>query len=128
MQKRLTAVTLALFLILSITANAMPIQPRWNVTDSCDPTLIISGTKATCQAEVWAESGADIDGTMTLYRISGGSQSYVNSWSFSGTSYVFSSKSCTVTKGYTYKLVVDVTVEGSNGSDNITVSTSKVCK
>lgn len=128
MQKKLTAMTLALLMMLSITASALSVSPRWNATGSCDPTLIISGTTATCQAEVIGDSDAKISGTMTLYRVSGGNEYYVNSWSVSGTRRAYVSKTCTVKSGETYRLVINVTVSGSNGSDNITVSTSKTCK
>lgn len=127
MQKKLTAITLALLLILSITASALPIQPRWNVTASCEPVLTFSGTTATCVADVRADSGASISGTMTLYRVSSVNQVIVASWNFSGNSDVFAKKSTSVTKGQTYKLVVSVTVTGSDGTDRITLDTTKTC-
>lgn len=127
MQKKLTTITLALLMILSITASALSIQPRWNVTASCEPVLTFSGTRATCVADVRADSGARISGTMTLYRVSSVNQTVVASWNFSGTSDVFASKSSTVTKGQTYKLVVSVAVTGSNGTDKITLDTTKTC-
>lgn len=130
MQKKLKmpAIVLALFMMLSISVSALEIMPRWSVTSTCNPDLSISGTKATCFVDVRADSGATISGTMTLYRISGGREYYQTSWSISGTTRALVTKTYTVTKGETYRLDVDVTVEGSNGSDDISVSTTKTCK
>lgn len=125
---KLSAILLTLLLMLSVTANAQGIMPRWNATGYCTPVLSFSGTTATCIADIWADSDAEISGTMTLYRVSGGRDYYVSSWSLSGTSSVYKKGTCSVTKGETYRLVVDVTVSGSNGTDNISVNTSKTCK
>lgn len=129
MQKKLKmpVVVLALLMMLSISVSALEIMPRWSVTSTCNPALSISGTRATCVADVRADSGATISGTMTLYRLSGGREYYQTSWSISGTTRALVSKTYTVTKGETYRLDVDVTVEGSNGSDDISVSTTKTC-
>lgn len=130
MQKKLKmpVLVLTLLFMMSITASAMSIMPRWNATSYCDPILTFSGTTATCKADILADNGAEISGTMTLYRVSGGRDYYVSSWSLSGTSSVYKKGTCSVTKGETYRLVVDVTVSGSNGTDNISVNTSKTCK
>lgn len=129
MQKKMkiSAMLLSVLLMLSITAGAASIQPRWNVTTKCNPVLAFSGTTAYCTADVSAITGSNISGTMTLYRVSSVNEVKVGSWSFSGTTYVFSTETCSVTKGQTYKLVVDVYASGSNGSDNITVKTTKTC-
>lgn len=128
MQKKFVAMTLALLMILSATASALAIQPRWSATASCEPTLAFSGTTAYCKGQVRADSDADISGTLTLYRVSGGNNYYVDSWSVSGTGRAYTSETCSVTKGETYKLVIEVDVSGSNGSDSISLSTQKTCK
>lgn len=128
MQKKLTAMTLALLMILSITASALAIQPRWNSTNSCDPSLSFTGTTAICRADVRAIPGAEISGTMTLYRVSGSNEYNVDSWDVSGTGTAYVSERTSVTKGETYRLEVSVTVSGSYGKDTITVDATKTCK
>lgn len=123
MQKKLTAMTLALFLMFSVTAHALEVEPRWNSTTRCIPTLEFSGTKASCSILVNTVKGATIDATMTLYH----GTDEVASWDLSGTTRLSETKTCTVTKGETYKLTIVVNVEGPNGSDSITKSTSKTC-
>lgn len=122
---RLSAITMFVLLMISITASA--IQPRWNVTSSCEPTLTFSGTTATCRADVRAISGSKISGTMTLYRVSSVNEVAVGSWSISGSGSAYVKQTCSVTKGQTYKLVVSVAVTGSNGTDKITLDTTKTC-
>lgn len=129
MQKKmkLSAMLLAMLLMLSVTAGAMSIQPRWNVTTKCNPALSFSGTTAYCTADVSAINGTNISGTMTLYRVSSINQVQVGSWSFSGTTRVYTTETCSVTKGETYKLVVNVNASGSGGTDKITLDTTKTC-
>lgn len=128
MKKKLATMTLAMLMVLSVTASALSIQPRWNVTNTCDATLLFSGTTATCIGEVRAISGSQVSGTMTLYRVSGSSEYEVDSWSLSGKNTVYVEKTCSVTKGQTYRLEVSVSVSNSNSSDKIKVDSSKTCK
>lgn len=124
---KLPLLVMVLSLMLVVTSSALPIMPRWDVTSYCNSALSFTGTTANCTASIRADTGAKIEGTMTLYRVSGSSQYYVNSWSLSGTTRVYTTETCSATSGQTYKLVVDVTVTGSNGSDNITVDTTERC-
>ncbi len=112
-----------LTLTLSLTAQA---ALNWNSTTYCAPTLKISGTTAACSAEVRAASGSTIEGTLTLYR-TGAADVYVASWPVSGTTSVNVSGSHGVTRRQSYKLVLDVTVDGPNGVDEITKSATATC-
>lgn len=125
-QKRATVLTLALLLAFSLTAGAVSIQPRYNVTTKCTPKLTYTGTTANCNANIAAQSGAKIEGTMTLYRVSG-SKTEVASWPVSGTTSVNTTKTTGVTKGQTYQLVLDVTVTASNGRDQISEDVTATC-
>lgn len=129
MQKKLKmpAIVLTLVMMLSISVSALEILPRWSVTNTCNPVLSITGTTATCIVDVRATSGADISGTMTLYRISGGREYYQTSWSISGTTRALVTKTYSVTKGESYRLDVNVTVSGTNGTDKISVSANDTC-
>lgn len=129
MQKKLKmpAIFLTLLMMFSMSVSALQIMPRWDVASSCNPILSISGTTATCVADVRADSGATISGTMTLYRISGGRQYYQTSWSISGTTRALVTKTYSVTKGESYRLDVNVTVSGTNGTDKISVSANDTC-
>lgn len=96
-------------------ALAVSAAPRYVVTATCKPTLSISGTTASCILRVDADERADIEGTLTLYRGS----AEVESWDISGTTSVRFSGTAKVTRGYTYKLVADLTVTGANGTDDV---------
>lgn len=127
MKKRIVAMSLALMMMVAITSSAFAITPRWNSTLSCNGNLSFSGTAANCQVVVYAIDGAKISGTMTLYRISSSSETKVASWSISGTTYLNTTKSTSVTKGQTYKLVVDINVSGTDGKDHLTDSATGTC-
>lgn len=127
MQKKLTAMTLALLLMLSVTANALSVEPRYNVTASCVPTMTFTGTTANCKADIRAQRGSAISGTLTLYHVVNGKEVEVTHWSLSGTTNLSTTKTSSVTKGETYKLTISVTVNGPGGRDNITQSTTKKC-
>lgn len=105
MKKRMISIVAVLALIFSISAQAA--TPRAVQTS---PSLRFSGTTAYCSADVSSGNSKDsIEVTMTLWS---GSTS-VATWKGSGTSNVFLSKTCAAVKGRTYKLTVDVTINGS---------------
>lgn len=87
------------------------------------PGLSFSGTTATCTLSVTAKKGTDITGTLTLYRGS----TKVKSWDVDETTSVSFRDTCTVTKGYSYKLVADLTVTGAAGTDDVYEYVSKTC-
>lgn len=126
MQKktRLAPLLLPLLLVLSFTVHAVEIMPLWASTTRCDPpTLSFSGTTVTCKSSVYGTSGAKIDGTLTLYQ----GTTEVDSWTLSGTTRANVSGSCAVTRGKSYRLVLDVTVDGSDGADHIVKETTATC-
>lgn len=120
-QARIPALFLALALTLSLSVAA--VTPRYVVTTRCTPALSFSGTTATCDLRVSADKGAKITGTLTLYRGS----TEVKSWDVDETTSVSFRDTCTVTKGYSYKLVADLTVTGAAGTDDVYEYVSKTC-
>lgn len=125
-RSRMTALTLALLLALSVSAGALSVQPRYNVTSECTPKLIMNGTTAECKADISAQSGAKIEGILTLYRVSTG-KTEVASWPVSGTTSVRLTKLCGVTKGQTYQLILDVTITAAGGRDHIIKDVTATC-
>lgn len=129
MRKKTRILPLLLILILafSLTAQAaMPphITPLWNSTASCPaPTLSFSGEKAVCLASVQAYSGAEIEGTLTLFH----GTTEVDSWPISGTTSAKVSGSCDVESGESYMLHLYVVVDGPGGIDKITKTTTGTC-
>lgn len=127
MQKKLKmpALILTLVMMLSITAGAISIQPRWNATTKCNLGLGFDGTTAHCTVSMSAVSGSKIRGSMTIYRLVDGKEYALKGWSLSGTTRVNKTGTEKVTEGYTYKVVVKATVEGPDGtSDEINESTT----
>lgn len=105
MKNRVAALALVLIFILGISAQASgPLrQPLLY------PGLTFSGTTATCKAEVYADNVSDqITVTMKLWH----NGSLLKSWTKSGTMSVKMTKTATVAKGKTYKLTVDVSING----------------
>ena len=102
MRKRILALTLAAVLLLTVPAQAA-MQSATSI-----PSLTFDGTEATCELKVVRETGDEIEATLTLWRGS----TMLASWSKEGTSYVRISQTKTVTKGYTYTLKADVTING----------------
>lgn len=127
MKKRIAAMSLALVMMFAVTSSAFAMMPRWNSTLTCSPSLTFTGTTANCQVVVYAINGASISGTMTLYRISSTTETKVASWDISGTTRLNTTKKTTVTKGQTYKLVVDINVSGADGNDHLTDSVTSTC-
>lgn len=124
---RILPMLLTLILAFSMTAQAAvppQITPQWNSVDRCPaPTLTFSGEEANCSAAVYAESGAEIDGTLTLYH----GTAKVASWPFSGTTSANVSGSCDVISGESYMLQLYVVVTGPSGTDKITKTTTGTC-
>lgn len=127
MQKRINALTLAVFLAFSMAVSAAAATPRWNSTGKCTPTLSFSGTTATCKLAVEGTKGATISGTLTLYKVVNGATTQLTSWSVSGTTSLTTSKTYTVTKGQEYQLTANITVDGSGGKDSISQSVKGTC-
>lgn len=68
-----------------------------------------NGTTATCSVFFKADSTKDkAEATLTLYQ----GNTYVDSWTDSGTGRVFISESCEVESGKSYRLVLTYSING----------------
>ena len=95
------AVILALYIPLTVQAATREL--------SVSPTLSFCGTTATCKATVTGDNTSQyIQVNMKLMY----GNTTVASWSGSGYGYVYLSKTATAVSGRTYKLVVQVTLDG----------------
>ena len=105
--RRAISVLLVLTLLVGIFAvPAMAAEPR---ATTAVATLDISGTTATCTLSAAADKTSDsVKAIIKLYRGS----TCIATWSGSGDGYLFMSKPKTVTKGYTYKMTVSLTING----------------
>lgn len=109
--------TLVLAMLLGTVAQASgPMRvPR------AEPVLSLSGTTATCVARVSGDKTTDaIRVTMKLWSNS----ICLKTWTKSGTHRVTMNESTSVTRGKTYKLTVDYTV---NGVKQLQKSVTKTC-
>lgn len=112
------ALLLAIVLILSTPLSVHAAEPRML---SIYPGISFSGTTAECSLAVTGDYADDeIDVVIKLWRGS----TCLRTWYASGEGYVFWEDTATVTKGQTYKLTVDVTV---NDVLKPRVSTSGTC-
>ena len=128
MQKKLSALTLAFLLALSLAVNAFAVTPYYNSTVNCDsPKLSFSGTTVSCSINVRASSGSDISVILTLYKVVGSGVEYVTSWDLSGTTSLNVSRTASVTRGQEYLLAADVSVDGPGGHDSIYKTTRGTC-
>jgi len=104
MRKRALVLTLVLALVLGLTAEAAPLRaPRLY------ENLTFSGTTATCSASVRGDNATDtISMTVRLWQ----GATCLKTWAANGTGSASLSKTATVTKGKTYKLTVNATING----------------
>lgn len=116
--------------LTSMAASNTTVMPMWDNTSTAATRLSFSGTTANCTVSVDGYSGVtEIYGTMILKRINGSSETTVKSWSVSSSSrYLYASKSCTVTKGYKYKLQFNGYVSTDSYAEYVSVSSSATCK
>ena len=116
MAKRIASVALALLMILSISATAVSTR-----TADVQPTLTFQGTTAKCSLTVYGDNGNDrISATIELRQ----GNTVVDSWSTSGSGWINWSGSASVTRGRTYTLVINVTI---NGTEYSPISISRTC-
>lgn len=100
------------------------ITPLWDNISGISPYISVEGTTLYPEVYVSAKSSSgSISGTMYLEKYSFGRWRSVTSWSFSGTSSVFLSKSYRGTSGIKYRTKVVVTIDGENA-----VATSGSCE
>lgn len=102
----------------SLSSEGLIITPYWTNISNISVSLNSNGT--TLYPGTYIESmysSASISGTMHLEReISPGLWAGVSSWGFSGTSYVFESKSYEGTSGMKYRVRAVVTVDGEKAT------------
>lgn len=114
---RKAALVLAIILVVSMPLTVSAAPRALDVA----PNLSFNGTTATCRVTVIGNSTSEyIEVTMKLMY-----GDYCEaSWSSSGYGYVYMLENDTVTKGRTYELVVEITV---NGVAKTPVSVSGTC-
>lgn len=118
----------ALFLCLAMAfgsvAWATEIMPLWDSCAMCAPDLYISGNTANCKLDVYAENSSDKI-TANIYlqkRNSRGNYTTQQSWTNqTGTGKLRFSATGSASSGESYRIKCDVVVDGSGGTDNITV-------
>lgn len=103
---RKIALLMAVILLVSIPTTAYAATPRFlNIM----PELTFDGTTANCSVAVVASTTDDnLTATIKLWEGS----TCLKSWTVSGEGYIFWEDTVTVTKNSTYKLTVDVTING----------------
>ena len=105
MKKQVLALVMVLVMLMGVAAQAAgPIE-----APGVTPRLSFNGTTATCIAVVRGSKTSDtVKATVKLWTGS----TCLRTWTASGTYSVRFSKTATVTKGKTYKLTVDYTING----------------
>lgn len=116
--------------LTSMAASDNTIMPMWDNTSDAATVLSFSGTTAKCTVSVYGYSGVkEIYGTMILKKVNGTSETTVKSWPVSSSGReLYASKSCTVTKGYKYKLEFNGYVSTDSYAEYVSVSSSATCK
>lgn len=105
MKKQLLSLVLILVLLMGVTAQATGPDK----SPSAKPNLVFQGTTAVCTALVRGNTASDkIAVTAKLWSGS----TCLKAWYKSGISVVSLKETTTVTKGKTYKLTIDYTVNG----------------
>lgn len=123
MQKKVTAFTLAVVLILSLTVSALAATPRWDTTSDVDIIFSFSGSTANCTVYIDGKAGTNkIVAEVKLQKYVSGSYTTITTWG--GTSYsnqyTLDDAVSNCAKG-TYRLYITATVSNANGaSDKIT--------
>lgn len=106
MRKAVFAFVLAIPLVLILTLSAQAAEPR---IEGGTPVLYFDGATATCSVSCRANNAKDkVEATLTLYQ----GDSFVDSWTNTGTGSVFISGSCAVKSGKSYKLVLEYSING----------------
>ena len=104
MRKRVFALAVPLLLLLALSAQALDAR-----ITRVEPVLDFNGTTASCSVSFRADNTKDkVTATLTLYQ----GNTYVDSWTDSGTGRVFISESCEVESGKSYRLVLTYSING----------------
>lgn len=119
MKKKAIPFLLFLVLLFAQPVYAEAVSPR---AATIWPSMAFNGTTAQCSVSVTAEHFTDdIEITVKLWR----NGKCIKTWEDSGTGYLIFDRTTTVTRGYTYIMTADVTLDGAIQP---TVSVSKECK
>lgn len=103
---RKIAFVLAIILVLSLPLSVQAAQPR---AISIVPRINVNGSTATCTVTAVADNISEhLEATIKLYRGS----TLIATWYEDGYGYINFKETKTVLSGYTYKLTVDLTVDG----------------
>ncbi len=123
-RRLLFALFLCLAMVFGSVAWATEIMPLWDSCAMCAPDLYISGNTANCKLDVYAENSSDKI-TANIYlqkRNSRGNYTTQQSWTNqTGTGRLHFSATGSASSGESYRIKCDVVVDGSGGTDNITV-------
>lgn len=123
-RRLLFALFLCLAMVFGSVAWATEIMPLWDSCAMCAPDLYISGNTANCKLDVYAENSSDKI-TANIYlqkRNSRGNYTTQQSWTNqTGTGKLRFSATGSASSGESYRIKCDVVVDGSGGTDNITV-------
>lgn len=116
MRKKKLWIGVLLLLLISLEANAE--QRAMTIT----PVLSFNGTTANCSINVIANKNTDeVDAIMQLYE----SDTCLKTWKESGKGSVKINETSKVSTGKTYKLSVDVTVNGVEQLSKTVTKTNK---
>ena len=119
MKKKAIPFLLFLVLLFAQPVYAEAASPR---TATIWPSMAFNGTTAQCSVSVTADHFTDgIEIVVKLWR----NGQCIKTWEDSGTGYLIFDRTTTVTKGYTYTMTVDATVDGVVQP---TVSVAGTCK
>lgn len=119
MKKRFFSVTMVLLLVGILSAQIAQAAGQRAVSQK--PDLFFQGTTAICSAICQGDIKTDkIVATLTLYQ----GNTYINSWSESGTRKIALYGECKVESGKTYRLELAYSI---NGVDKPVVSVTNTC-
>lgn len=119
MKKRIVSTFVPLLLVCILSAQA--VQATGQRVASVRPDLFFQGTTAICSAICQGDTKTDsIDATLTLYQ----GNTYIDSWSKSGTGKITLYGECRVQSGKTYSLELAYSI---NGGPKPVVSVTNIC-
>lgn len=100
------AFVLAIVMVLSMPLSAKAAEPRMTTVY---PTISVNATLATFGVQAIGDNMSEyLKATIRLYR----ENTLIGSWYVDGYGYIDFSETKSVRSGYTYKLTVDLTVDG----------------
>ena len=115
MKKQSVLLFVAMFFLLSTQVNAA------STRTVLSPTLTFDGTTAKCSIFVVGYASNDVvSATLKLWH----GNTFIETWEDEATTFLSMSKTATVTKGETYKLTVDISI---NGVPQATVPVTRTC-